>query len=90
MSENVRFLFKKGIIDVISYLSKVEKANYYVIQKQAFVGSRQTFANLLRELEKRGVINREVIGSRPPRVEYRLTNKGKEIAEILEKLKKAL
>jgi DNA-binding HxlR family transcriptional regulator len=39
------------------------------------VGSRQTFANRLKELERRGIINREVKASRPPRVEYSLTNK---------------
>jgi len=90
MSENIRFLFKKGMADVLSYLSRVKKANYYAIQKQGFVGSRQTFANLLKELEKRGIVNREVLASRPPRVEYSLTNRGKEIARILEMLKKAV
>ena len=90
MSESIRFLFKKGTIEVLSYLFKVERANYYAIQKQGFVGSRQTFANLLKELEKRGIVNREVLESRPPRVEYSLTNRGKEIARILEMLKKAV
>jgi DNA-binding HxlR family transcriptional regulator len=75
MAENIRFLFKKGMIDIIFYLSKTETANYYTIQKQGFVGSRQTFANRLKELERRGIINREVKASRPPRVEYSLTNK---------------
>jgi uncharacterized protein YktA (UPF0223 family) len=51
MPENIRFLFKKGMIEVISYLSKVEKTNYYTIQKQSFVGSRLTFANIIKELE---------------------------------------
>ena len=87
MSENIRFLFKKGMIEVLSYLSRVERANYYKIQKQGFVGSRQTFANLLKELEKRDMVHRKVIESRPPRVEYSLTSKGKEIAQILEVLK---
>jgi len=90
MSEDVRFLFKKGMIEVMCYLSKAERANYYTIQKQGFVGSRQTFANLLKELEKKGIVNREVIASRPPRVEYNLTSKGKEIVKILEMLKKAI
>lgn len=51
MPENIRFLFKKGMIEVMSYLSKVEKTNYYTIQKQSFVGSRLTFANIIKELE---------------------------------------
>lgn len=54
------------------------------------MGSRQTFADHLKELEKKCIINREVIGSRPPRVKYSLTNKGKEIARILEMLKNTI
>jgi len=41
--------------------------------------SRQTFANLLKRLEKEGIANRKVIENRPPRVEYSLTEKGKKI-----------
>ena len=86
----MRFLFKKGIIEVIFYLNKVGKAGYYEVYKQNFVVSRQTFANLLKRLEKEGIINRRVIENRPPRVEYSLTKKGKEIANILTKLEKSL
>ena len=90
MAENIRFLFKKGMMDIRVYLLKTEKANYYTIQKQGFVGSRQTFANRLKELERRGIVNREVIASRPPRVEYSLTNKGKDVVRRLEALKKII
>jgi len=83
---SIRFLFRKGAIEVISYLFKVKKINYYAIQKQNFVGSRQTLANLLKMLEERGILTREIIESRPPRVEYSLTKKGKEIAKILKVL----
>ena len=75
------------MIEVLSDLSKVEKANY-TIQKQAFVGSRRTFVNLLKELEEKHIVNREVVESRPPRVEYSLTSKGKEIERILKMLKR--
>lgn len=83
-------MFKKGIIEAIFYLDRVEKAGYYEIYKQNFVVSRQTFANLLKELEKKGIVKRKVIEGRPPRVEYSLTEKGKEIARILDKLDKIL
>jgi DNA-binding HxlR family transcriptional regulator len=85
-----RFLFRKGIIEVIFYLDKVGKAGYYEIYKKNFVVSRQTFANLLKELEKRGIVDRKVVDGRPPRVEYILTEKGKEIARILNELSKVL
>jgi DNA-binding HxlR family transcriptional regulator len=83
-----RFLFRKGVIEVIFYLDKVGKAGYYELYKKNFVVSRQTFADLLKELEKKGIVNRKVVEGRPPRVEYRLTGKGKEIARILKELNK--
>jgi DNA-binding HxlR family transcriptional regulator len=83
-------LFKKGVIEVIFYLDKVGKTGYYEIYKQNFVVSRQTFANLLKELENMGLVSRKVIDGRPPRVEYSLTEKGKEIAKILDELDKIL
>ena len=81
-----RFLFRKGVMEVIFYLDKVGKAGYYEIYRQNFVVSRQTFANLLKELEKKGIVSRKVIEARPPRVEYSLTGKGKEIVMILNEL----
>lgn len=77
-------------MEVVFYLNKVGKAGYYEICKQNFVASRQTFANLLKELENNGLVNREVLEGRPPRVEYSLTEKGKEIARILDKPNKTL
>ena len=85
-----RFLFRKGVIEVIFYLDKLGKAGYYQIYKQNFLVSRQAFANLLKGLEEKGIVNRKVIEGRPPRVEYSLTDKGKEIASILDKLNKTL
>ena len=85
-----RFLFKKGMIDVIFYLDKFGKAGYYKIYKQKFVVGRQTFGNILKKLEKEGIVNRKVIESRPPRVEYSLTEKGKNVAKMLYELDKLL
>jgi DNA-binding HxlR family transcriptional regulator len=85
-----KFLFRKGVTEVILYLDKVGKAGYYEIYKQDFVVSRQTFANLLKELEEKGIVCRKVIEGRPPRVEYSLTEKGKEIGRILDELNKIL
>jgi len=77
-------------MDVIFYLDKVGKAGYYEIYKQNFVVSRQTFANLLKKLEEEGIVNRKVIESRPPRVEYSLTSKGKRVADILSDLEREI
>ena len=86
----MRFLFRKGAIEMVSYIHKVGKAGYYEMLKQGFVASRETFSILIKELEKEGIVARKLINSRPPRVEYSLTKKGKEVAENLSKLDKIL
>jgi DNA-binding HxlR family transcriptional regulator len=86
----MRFLYRKGAIEMIFYLRKVGKAGYYEMLKLGFVASRETFSILIKELEKESIVTRKLIDSRPPRVEYSLTSKGKEVAEILNKLNKIL
>ena len=73
-------------MEVIFHLDKVGKAGYYELYKQDFVISRQTFANLLKELEEKGIVSRKVIEGRPPRVDYDLTGKGRDIARVLNEL----
>lgn len=85
-----RFLFRKGVIEVVFYLDKAGNAGYYEIYKRNFVVSRQTFANLLKGLEEKGIVNRKVLESRPPRVEYSLTSKGKRVADILSDLEREI
>jgi len=45
-----------------------------------------TLAQRLSDLEKAGVLEREVIDSRPPRVEYRLTERGKQLRSLVSAL----
>jgi DNA-binding HxlR family transcriptional regulator len=49
--------------------------------------SRQMLTSQLRELEKDGIIERVIYAEIPPRVEYFLTEKGKELAPVIEALK---
>ena len=86
MSENLRFFFRKGVINVMFHLKEVERVGYYELYKQGFVVSRQTFANLLKLLEEKGIVDREVTDDRPPRVNYSLTEKGMKIEKILKSL----
>jgi DNA-binding HxlR family transcriptional regulator len=83
LPNKIRFLFGKGVIDTILYIDKNEKAGYYELYQQNYVVSRQAFSNLLKVLEKNDVAIRKVIENRPPKVEYSLTSKGKEIATLL-------
>ena len=55
--------------------------------KQA-VGSipPRTLVQRLVELEEAGVLERRVIDSRPPRVEYRLTDEGRRLKHVVDAL----
>ena len=90
MTDKTRFLFGKGVIETILHVHATGKTGYYELYKQGYVVSRQTFANMLKSLEKKGIVSRRVIDERPPRVEYSLTEKGKEVAEILKMLERSL
>ena len=75
---------------MILYLYENRKAGYYEMQKKGFVGGRQTFARILQTLRREGILARKLIDSRPPRVEYSLTRKGRKVAQALDRLEKAL
>jgi len=45
-----------------------------------------TLAQRLADLEKAGVLERTVIDSRPPRVEYRLTDRGRQLRSLVSAL----
>jgi DNA-binding HxlR family transcriptional regulator len=46
----------------------------------------RTLAQRLIELEEAGLLDRTVIDARPPRVEYRLTEKGREFGAVVRAL----
>jgi len=43
--------------------------------------SSKTLAKRLKELDECGILERQAYNESPPRVEYRLTNKGQELVE---------
>jgi DNA-binding HxlR family transcriptional regulator len=45
-----------------------------------------TLAQRLADLEEAGVLEREVIDARPPRVEYRLTERGRQLRALVNAL----
>ena len=46
----------------------------------------RTLAQRLTELEEAGLLDRTVIDARPPRVEYRLTERGREFGAVVRAL----
>ena len=48
--------------------------------------SRKVLSNQLKEMELRGIVNRQSYAETPPRVEYSLTKKGEDLLPILNQL----
>jgi DNA-binding HxlR family transcriptional regulator len=49
----------------------------------------RTLAARLAELAEAGVLERRVVSSRPPAVEYRITERGRELADVVKALLRA-
>ena len=49
--------------------------------------SDRLLSERMKELEARGIVERRVIGTSPARVEYELTDQGRELAPALKELK---
>tara|TARA_R110001592_G_scaffold38190_7_gene126292 strand:+ start:13223 stop:13501 length:279 start_codon:yes stop_codon:yes gene_type:complete len=59
-----------------------------ILQKQIEGISNKMFTQTVRELEKDGLILRKVFPVVPPKVEYKLTERGKSLETILRSLDK--
>lgn len=59
-----------------------------ILQKKIPGISNKMFTQTVRDLEKDGLISRKVYPVVPPKVEYRLTNRGKSLEDILRSLDK--
>lgn len=59
-----------------------------ILQKKIPGISNKMFTQTVRDLEKDGLISRKVFPVVPPKVEYRLTTRGKSLESILRSLDK--
>lgn len=59
-----------------------------ILQKKIQGISNKMFTQTVRDLEKDGLISRKVFPVVPPKVEYRLTTRGKSLENILRSLDK--
>ena len=57
-----------------------------ILQKKVPGISNKMFTQTVRELEKDGLVSRKVYPVVPPRVEYKLTQRGESLEEILKSL----
>jgi len=79
-----KIITKRGTLEILIPLCCTTEPIRHKEFKRALKGiSSKTLAIRLKELEKSGVLERLSYNEIPPRVEYKLTNKGQELVESM-------
>ncbi|RJO59447.1 transcriptional regulator [Candidatus Parcubacteria bacterium] len=68
---------------IIQRLLEVKHLRFSGFLKRNFKTSTRTLTKRLKKLENCGVISRQAFAEAPPRVEYRLTQKGLALRKVL-------
>ena len=76
-------LLKAWTLPVIHAIGLSDKARFNELKKMLVSISATSLAERLRELELRGIVERRVYPESPPKVEYSLTKKGRELQGLL-------
>jgi len=71
-----RIAFSKWSVDIASLLYTNRTAGFQEIRKELGHITSRVLSNKLARMEQMGLIRREVLSTRPPRVQYSLTEKG--------------
>lgn len=72
----------------ILFLMLDEKKRFSDFRKRITKITQRTLTQQLRDLERDGMVSRQVFPEVPPRVEYSLTEKGRSLAPLLVEMKK--
>jgi DNA-binding HxlR family transcriptional regulator len=79
-----KLITKRGTLEILIPLCCTTNPVRHKQFKQTMKGfSTRTLSNRLKELEKSGILERQRYNEIPPRVEYKLTNKGQELVESI-------
>ncbi|MCI4366194.1 MAG: helix-turn-helix transcriptional regulator [Thermoplasmata archaeon] len=76
----VRAIFGKWSTDVLMALHAVPSAGFEELRRSLPGISPRVLSLKLKELEGNGMVHREIIDARPPRVRYALTDRGWTVA----------
>jgi DNA-binding HxlR family transcriptional regulator len=77
-----KLITKRGTLEILMPLCCTTNPVRYLKFRNTMKGfSSKTLAIRLKELERNGILSRKAYNEIPPRVEYRLTTKGQELAE---------
>ena len=79
----INIIAKKWAILVISIIGHHEKIRFNDIMQRLNGISPKTLTDVLKDLRKENLIHRESFAEIPPRVEYSLTEDGKQLCEAV-------
>jgi DNA-binding HxlR family transcriptional regulator len=79
----INIIAKKWAILIISIIGHHEKIRFNSIMQRLDGISPKTLADVLKDLQKENLIHRESFSEIPPRVEYSLTEDGKQLCEAV-------
>lgn len=81
-------LLQTPSIEIILFLHSKGEVRYTDLAK--LIASRGTLSLNLKELDEEGLIQRRIVTTKPIQAYYSLTDKGREIATYIEKIKKTI
>jgi DNA-binding HxlR family transcriptional regulator len=82
-----KIITKRGTLEILIPLCCTSAPIRYIKFKNTLKGfSSKTLAKRLKELDKNGILARQAYNEIPPKVEYRLANKGQELVESVSHL----
>ncbi len=79
-------LGRKWTLHTVGFLSEADSVRFNELKRMLDGISPRTLSDRLSELEEMGLIERIDHGTIPPKVEYRLTEKGEDLDRIYETL----
>jgi len=82
----INIISKKWALVIIGTISNHCKIRFNQILNSIVGINPKTLSDRLKQLEKAGLINRDIYGEIPPRVEYSLTQDGKEVRDAMKPL----
>ncbi|HKZ99844.1 MAG TPA: helix-turn-helix domain-containing protein [Thermoplasmata archaeon] len=79
-----RVVFSKWTLDILTVLYPTEWLGFQAIKSVLGRISGRVLSARLKDMERLGLVRRTVVASRPPRVQYALTDKGRTVARLEE------
>lgn len=82
----INLVGKKWVLLIVNTLGNFEVQRFKDLQRRLKGISPKTLSDTLTRLQDEGLVSRQSFNEIPPRVEYRLTEDGKEFRDIIQPL----